>query len=119
MRLTLTFKRAAILKSRKRTWPIEAEASSVPFKTSACSVLMIKWAKTENHSRSWLEAIQWVLVRSANRSSFYPSEQTHLAVGAVLLMPGSRTRLFDLDPPGPTFAGRRDVGLPKTSIRGS
>src|SRR5271167_2500857 len=39
MRLTLTVNRAAILKRRKRIWPIEATASSVPFKTVACRVL--------------------------------------------------------------------------------
>jgi len=50
MRLTLTFKRAAILKSRKRIWPIEASANSVPLKTSAWSVLISRWAKAENHS---------------------------------------------------------------------
>src|SRR5271166_376831 len=63
MRLTLTVNRAAILKRRKRIWPIEATASSVPFKTLACRVLMIRCAKAENQSRSWLEAIQWVTRR--------------------------------------------------------
>src|SRR5271165_290610 len=47
---------------------MEAASSSVPLKTSACRVLMIRCAKAENHSRSWLEANQWVLVRSAKRS---------------------------------------------------
>jgi hypothetical protein len=35
IRWTLVLSRAAILKSRKRIWPMEAASSSVPLKTSA------------------------------------------------------------------------------------
>src|SRR5271166_145752 len=62
MRLTLTVNRAAILKRSKRIWPIEATASSVPFKTAACRVLMIRCAKAENQSRNWLEANDFALI---------------------------------------------------------
>ena len=41
---------------------------SVPRNTSARNTETMKWAKAENHSRSWLEAIQLVLVRSAKGS---------------------------------------------------
>jgi len=37
-------------------------------RTSARSTESMRWAKAENQSRSWLEAIQPVLVRSAKRS---------------------------------------------------
>ena len=36
------FEPSCNVKSRKRIRPIEADSSSVPFKTSACRVLMIK-----------------------------------------------------------------------------
>ena len=52
MRQALAFKRAAILKSRKRIWPVEASANSVPLSslvnTSARRVLITRWAKAEN-----------------------------------------------------------------------
>jgi hypothetical protein len=64
MRLTLAFKRAAILKSRKRIWPIEASANSVPLKTSACRVLISRWAKAENHSQQAQAANNETLARN-------------------------------------------------------